>query len=399
MKIGIYQANWGGIGGAELYVASMAEVLGRSYKIEIAHHGESQMSLETLQEVMDVDLSRVSFRRTPKPERLSGGGRNPFVKFAREREWCAELSRPYDLFINSGLIVPCFCHASVGCLLTYFPMETMDEYHGRGTEEWRIRSIANKLASRFYQHMEWRARISSYRQNISISAFTQLWLRRYWGVESEILYPPLRREFGHNEKQRRIISIGRFDPHIKNYIELVRAFIALCDAGLSGWEYVVIGGLNDHGDPAFHQESVDHLEALKSRAAGYPISFLTNLGGEELKHVIETSSLFWHAAGYGVDAERHPGRMEHFGIVTTEAMAAGCVPIVFGGGGQPEIVQNDVNGYIWNQPSDLVKSTLFLIENSEKLNEMSKNARNGARRFSKEAFGARLLEILAPVLQ
>ena len=74
MKIGIYQATWGGIGGAELYVASMAEVLSRSHQVEIVHHNSVGMSLDRLQEVMDVDLSRVAFRCVPKPERLSGGG-------------------------------------------------------------------------------------------------------------------------------------------------------------------------------------------------------------------------------------------------------------------------------------------------------------------------------------
>jgi glycosyltransferase involved in cell wall biosynthesis len=278
-------------------------------------------------------------------------------------------------------------------------METRDDFQGRGTEGWRRRSLPAKLASRLYQDVEWRARMTSYRHNISNSAFTQGWLRRYWGIESEVLHPPLRREFGRQQKQRRIVSVGRFDPHIKNYTEMVRAFIALCDAGRRDWEYVVIGGLNDHGDPSFHQESVAHLEALKSLAAGYPISFFTNLGGSELKQILETSSLFWHGAGYGVDAMKYPGRMEHFGIVTTEAMAAGCVPVVFGGGGQPEIVQDNVNGCLWKEPSGLVNSTRSLIENGERLQEMAENARQGVVRFSKDAFSARLLEILGPVLR
>ena len=50
--------------------------------------------------------------------------------------------------------------------------------------------------------------------------------------------------------------------------------------------------------------------------------------------------------GYGVDAQREPRRMEHFGMVATEAMAAGCVPIVFCGGGLPEIVSHGVDVHI-----------------------------------------------------
>jgi len=37
--------------------------------------------------------------------------------------------------------------------------------------------------------------------------------------------------------------------------------------------------------------------------------------------------------------------LEHFGITTVEAMAAGCVPLVYDSGGQAEIVSSGYNGY------------------------------------------------------
>ncbi len=399
MKIGIYQATWGGIGGAELYVASMAEILSRSHQVEIIHHNPLGMSLDRLQEVMDVDLSRVAFRCVPKPDRLSGGDTNPFTKYKREKNWAADLSHPYELFVYSGLIVPCFCHAPAGCLLTYFPMETMDSYHGRESETWGGRSVLKKLASRLYQDFEWRRRMSSYRHKLAISEYTQFWLRRYWGFDSQILYPPLRREFGRVHKTKQLVSVGRFDPHIKNYETMVRAFLALCDSGVKDWEYVIVGGLNDHGGgEAFYQESLEHLEKLKSISAGYPVSFLTNLSGAELKRVMESSSVFWHGAGYGVDAEREPGRMEHFGIVTTEAMAAGCVPIVFRGGGQPEIIREGEDGYTWKDPGELVKLTRSLIAGQGLIERMSENARKNVLRFAREAFESRLLAVMSDLL-
>ena len=55
---------------------------------------------------------------------------------------------------------------------------------------------------------------------------------------------------------------------------------------------------------------------------------------------------FWHGAGLG---EQNPVLLEHFGLVTVEAMAAGCVPVVVASGGQTEIVQHGVNGYLWTK--------------------------------------------------
>ena len=79
-----------------------------------------------------------------------------------------------------------------------------------------------------------------------------------------------------------------------------------------------------------------YINALKQRAEGYPIDLLMDVPGPELRRLFQTATIFWHAKGYGVDPDVNPEHMEHFGIVVVEAMAAGCVPFVFAGGGQRE---------------------------------------------------------------
>ena len=71
--------------------------------------------------------------------------------------------------------------------------------------------------------------------------------------------------------------------------------------------------------------------------------------------LLATSSLFWHATGYGEQARRHPERLEHFGITTPEAMLCGAVPLVVPAGGQVEIVTDGVNGRHWRTVPELVK--------------------------------------------
>ncbi len=61
--------------------------------------------------------------------------------------------------------------------------------------------------------------------------------------------------------------------------------------------------------------------------------------------------------------------MEHFGITTGEAMSAGCVPVVINKGGQPEIVRDGVDGFVWNDSRELKEITLKLITDEYLLKE------------------------------
>ena len=74
------------------------------------------------------------------------------------------------------------------------------------------------------------------------------------------------------------------------------------------------------------------------------------------------SSIYWHAGGYGEDDALEPHRLEHFGITTVEAMAAKCVPVVIGKGGQRELIRHGEDGFLWYTTADLLGYTRMLIE-------------------------------------
>src|SRR5262249_31745169 len=82
---------------------------------------------------------------------------------------------------------------------------------------------------------------------------------------------------------------------------------------------------------------------------------------------------------------------EHFGIVTVEAMAAGCVPVVVNKGGQREIVQHGVNGFLWNTLEELKGYTQLLARDEPLWARLSDAARLRARDFSREGFRRRSL--------
>jgi len=105
-----------------------------------------------------------------------------------------------------------------------------------------------------------------------------------------------------------------------------------------------------------------------------------------LRQFYSKASIYWHATGFGEDEENYPQKMEHFGISTVEASAAGAVPVVIGKGGQKEIVSDDKNGRLWTTKAQLYEITLNLINDKDQLVRLAENAIKNSRRFSEEVF-------------
>ena len=234
--------------------------------------------------------------------------------------------------------------------------------------------------------------LKSYQQIWAISGYTQRWIGRYWGRSSEILFPPCDPvPVGESvSKRNQIISVGRFFPgsHNKKHIPMIRAFKALCDRGLTGWEYHIAGGLSQL------QDHTGYMRAVEKEAEGYPICIHKNAALGELNQLYAQSKLFWHATGLGEREDRAPERFEHFGITTVEAMSAGCVPIVIGKAGQIEIVRHGIDGYLWNTTEELRDQTLRLISDESLRESMSDRARERSADFDRNAFNRQLLALI-----
>jgi glycosyltransferase involved in cell wall biosynthesis len=129
------------------------------------------------------------------------------------------------------------------------------------------------------------------------------------------------------------------------------------------------------------------------------VRLVPNIRTAELKSAYEQAKIFWHATGYGEDDQAHPELAEHFGMVTVEAMAAGCVPVVINKGGQPEIVEHGVNGFLWNTLAELRDYTLMLAGDEKLLARMSEAARSRANRFSRKNFVDQFLVLMEPLVR
>jgi glycosyltransferase involved in cell wall biosynthesis len=224
------------------------------------------------------------------------------------------------------------------------------------------------------------------------SKFTRNHLSCDFKGKSIVLYPPIDvNQFSPGKKENIIIGVGRFEQttqmQTKRQDVLVRAFKKMVDKGLSGWKLVLVGG--SLGNPQKNK----NLIFLKKASKGYPIEFIVDGPFEVLKDYYSKAKIFWHAAGYDIDEQKEPWKVEHFGITPVEAMAAGCVPVVIDKGGLKEIVRRGV-GYRWGTEEELVKITSQLIGKPFKIKKLSLSATKASKDFSKSRFNKQFLDIL-----
>ena len=76
-------------------------------------------------------------------------------------------------------------------------------------------------------------------------------------------------------------------------------------------------------------------------------------------------------------------------------MAAGCVPIVINRGGQREIVEHGVTGFLWNTLDELKRYTLLVARDPALRSRVAEAARQRAACFTPERFVARFREAVA----
>ncbi len=386
MKVGIYnEPQGGGIGGSEITVAVLAEALAGEREVDIIHH-KTEMTRERLADISDTDLSAARMRYVEAEPYSFGASHAPWRRYKEARDWQARLSEPYDLFINFTHGFPPFCHARAGVLVVMFP------FHERPFSMQNLTGNAAPLSryiKSFYHDWEWRQRLGSYQIKQTISRFASLWTKRRWGIDCEIVYPPVDTRYQPGDKRNSILSVGRFAAtgHSKKQLEMMDAFCELQDSGLRDCEYFSVGGVSDA--PADQQ----YFQSVSRRSLDCRAQAIANVDRARLKQLYEQSKIFWHAAGYK-ESDARPELSEHFGIVTVEAMSAGCVPIVINKGGQPEIVQHEVNGFVWNDLEELKKYTEMALRDEKLRLQMAEAARARAAFFSRERFVARFLSLI-----
>ncbi|MGA2910216.1 MAG: glycosyltransferase family 4 protein [Candidatus Microgenomates bacterium] len=221
------------------------------------------------------------------------------------------------------------------------------------------------------------------------SNFTKSFIDREYGVNGLVIYPPIDVEnIKPKRKENVILFVGRFSHILQNKGQeiLIRTFKKLFNEGLKDWKLILAGGAEIGAG--------DYLKELKDESEGYPIEFVESPDFKTLKDLYGKAKVFWSASGFGVNEDKNPEKVEHFGITVVEALAAGAVPIIFDAGGHEEIVQNGVNGFLWKNEGDLRKITMSIIEGKVSLTGLRIKAQESSKKFGYKVFGESVLRIL-----
>lgn len=378
LRIGLHSPYFGStFGGGEKYLGTAAEILRDAYpqhRVEIV--SPVPVDRARYERVLGLHLGGIELRsgtrRVTPLHRLAA--RAPGLRRARNRfvtRQAGRVTAEYDLWIAMVYVIPAVSAARRSMLLCQFPYELRND--------------------------RMRADLEVFSPVVCQSDYVRRCVQTRWHRFSEVLWPPVDvpdEEPDWGAKRRMVLSVGRFvaGGHVKRHDVLVRAFRQLHDDGLRDWELVLAGSL--HRDPqslAYHRRVVELAE-------GYPVRVLTDAPREELDRLYREAAVYWHAAGYGVDADAHPEALEHFGMTTVEAMSRGAVPVVIGRGGQREVVADGVNGYLWNTIETMVERTREVAGSSDLRCRLGTAARAASRQFGRDEFARRWLALVEPVV-
>jgi glycosyltransferase involved in cell wall biosynthesis len=302
-----------------------------------------------------------------------------FISRAAFESRLKNASKKFDIFINCSMNLFYFS-AKKNIVIIHFPPQK--KIHADFVKKNPI-----FIPSARRKDLLWPAAYDLY---IANSLYTQKWLDRIWRINHDrnaLLYPPV--AFVKNtggSKSDSIMICSRIEPS-KEIDLLVKIFFS--SSALKQCAKLFIVG-------AVIEENTAYINTIKSiiKDQTEMVRLIENPDRETIEYYYNTSKIFWHAKGYSCDENTEPAELEHFGITTVEAMSAGCVPVVINKGGQKEIINEGINGFLWDTPEELVEKTVSLLQNPEKRLLMSKAARETTNKYSFEEFTKKLRLLL-----
>ena len=355
MKAAIYSPYLDTLGGGEKYMMTIAEILAKDHEVDVLldqHLKDlgAEYLKDNLSKRFNLNLSKVNFVSAPIGKDSSAISRLFFL-------------RKYNLlfYLTDGSI--------------FFP-----------TAKKNILHIQSPLIGQPAKSNWGKLKLKGWNLIIYNSKFTKGNSRYNWPIISEIIYPPVDTDkIKPLEKKKYILSVGRFSAYLKDkkQANLIRAFGELVGENVKDWTLNLVGSAGD-GDK-------NYIDELREMARDLPVKFYPNLDYDKLVKLYGESSIYWHASGFG---ENDPTKMEHFGISTVEAMAAGCVPIVIGKGGQREIIEDKKSGFLWKDLDELIDLTLKLIKDENMRELISRESVIRAKDFSKDNFKKALEKLI-----
>lgn len=407
-KIGIYSLGMVNRGGSGSNCVLMAQALQRRYDVTLIFDREHpQRELESYfgvdlsgvrQHILDMPVQRAaaSFLNSRLGSKLRFGHLDALINDLRRDldPTYYEQMRPLnlDLFINNTFASNLRCPAPLGLYVCMFPHPMKGQpkpYYGLVHSLYQ--TAVDQISSLTPQVLD------SYTVIGAVSEYTAHWVGKRWNKPATVIYPAPNSMGPPAAKENWILHVGRFAPELradyKHQGTMMRAFRGMTALHQRKWS------LHFAGSVVPEAASVRMLAAWKEEVRDLPIHFHTSIDFNALRELYRRSAVYWHATGFGSQAEDRPFWQEHFGMTTVEAMSAGAVPVVIDSGGHKETVQHGTNGYRWSTLAEMENFTVRLAEDAELRGQLSAAAVTASSRFSAQAFADRIESLVGELFE
>lgn len=232
---------------------------------------------------------------------------------------------------------------------------------GQAFDLWRL----------FWKRMDQRA-VSHVKRIVCNSRNVQKRIKKYWGRDAEILYPPVNLEDFYFER------FGSFWLSVGRVMEEKRIDLQLDTFERLPKERLIIVGSAEYGT-AYQKRMEERIRGMKN------VEWKGRVGGKEL------SDLYANCKGTIQTALD-----EDFGYVPPESMASGKPCIAVNEGGFRESIEDGKTGILVDEP--YVENLVRAIEDFKPSNFDPSYLQDYAQRFSEENFTRRVREITEEVM-
>jgi len=174
---------------------------------------------------------------------------------------------------------------------------------------------------------------------IANSEFTAKAIKETMNIEPILLYPPVNTSFFDikimEKKENDVVIISRFSKE-KN-LELIPEIVK----NSKDLKFLLIGGIYD-------TDVLNYLlSSIKKNGLTNNLKILTNISRNQMRDILCNSKVYLHVT-----------RSEGFGISIVEAMASGCIPIVYDYGGPTEFVPRNYRYQTLDEINELLHKTI-----------------------------------------
>jgi glycosyltransferase involved in cell wall biosynthesis len=162
------------------------------------------------------------------------------------------------------------------------------------------------------------------------SGFTSRAIEESLGIHAKVLYPPVSSlffektdgaDFGEDRREDLVVTVARLD--VGKRLEIIPRIASMLRK--EKVKFVIIGFSHSAEVLGMINEEIRRLDVTKN------VSLELNISREELKDTLRKAKVYLHTP-----------ILEHFGISIAEAMACGCLPVVYDNGGAREFVPQEL---------------------------------------------------------